>query len=788
VARTVICPHCQTKGNLPESAKASRIRCLHCGESFVAAAASAPESESPKVARQKQGQASASGRLTAPNSQGTVVQEVIRPAAGPPAPAASGSWRPVEGARPASGANPVILCALAAMSGIAVLMFGVLVMVFIQDESERELGEPDRGPDLPVVVAPRDYVEPKTSAEPIQKIPSAPEKSTAQLSPEPEPEPVRPTVKDPQEIARALKDATVLLRMKAGGKTISSGTGFVIEVQKDTVWLATNRQVAILDRSDPSSDLVPPGAKPELEAIFRSGQGSKLEQSLPATLIAADFSDDIFTDLAFLQVKGVHEPPAPVNVLGDFEAVEGTRFLEAGFPLEGTLNGTSETRTNPSVTVTGGRVAALRRDEVGRLSLIKIDGSSQSGSRGGPVIDEKSGQLLGVAVAKIGSVDPISIAIPAGELRRAFNGQVGAVDLTLQKSDKSSAELQVKAQVVDPKRNIKGVAVHIVPAVSNPLPSPLPDGSWPPVTKSKEVELAHDVNSDVASGSAKVALKGEGPASRKVLVQTGFKDAKGKYVYGKPREVTLPEKAGRILPPRRLDRVLRLARRTSINLLGPLLENSKECQLIKDEESLTIRIDMPAKLYTLAPELANSRGIPFHNAPITLAEIEGDFAAFVAVGGDIDPGATPPNNPRSKRGEKLPLSVQSQGLILYQDKDNFLRLERAETLSPKMPVVAHRLMIEFVLKGRHAIDPIYRDVPEPFTTLILVKRKGKIRCLYSPDDGTTIVPFEEFDIELPPRVHVGLSASNISTKPFTAVFEDFAILIDEAKIDQAIGE
>lgn len=787
MARTVICPHCQSKGNLPESAKASRIRCLQCGESFLAPAASAAASESSRVARQKEGQASASGRLTAPNSHGTLVQEVSRPAAGSPAPATNGSRRPVEGVKPVRGANPVILCALAAVSGIAVLMFGVLVMVFIQDESERELGEPDHGPDVPVVVAPREYVESKTSAEPIRNVPSAPEKSTAQLGPMPEPEPVlvRPKVKDPQEIARALKDATVLLRNKIGGKTISTGTGFVIEVQKDTVWLATNRQVAILDRSDPSSNLVPSEAKPELEAIFRIGQGSKVEQSLPATLIAADFSDDIFTDLAFLQVKGVRDPPAPVNVLGDFEAAVGTRYLEAGFPLEETLKGTSATKTNPLVTVTGGRVAALHRDEAGRLSLIKIDGGLQASSRGGPIIDEKSGQLLGVAVAKIGSVDPISLAIPAGELRRALNGQVGAVDLTLQKSDKSSAELQVKAQVVDPRRNVKGVAIHIVPAASNSLPSPLPDGSWPPVTKSKEVELAHDLNSDVALGSVKVALKGEGPASRKVLVQTGFKDAKGKYVYGKPREVVLPEQAGRILPPRRLDRVLRVARRTSINLLGPLLENSKECQLIKDEESLMVRIDMPGKLYALDPRLANKQNIPIHNAPITLADVEGDFAAFVAVGGDIDPGTSPPKDPK---GRKMAFTAQTRGLILYQDRDNFLRLERAEGFVPGTPAQVHRLLVEFVLKGRHAIDPIYRDVSEPYTLLIMVKRKGRLRCLYSPDDGTTIVPLEEFDIELPARVHVGLSASNVSTKPFIAVFEDFAILNDEVRIDQAIGE
>ena len=33
--------------------------------------------------------------------------------------------------------------------------------------------------------------------------------------------------------------------------------------------------------------------------------------------------------------------------------------------------------------------------------------------------------------------------------------------------------------------------------------------------------------------------------------------------------------------------------------------------------------------------------------------------------------------PKDRKGKDLPLTFQSGGLILYQDKNNFLRLERA---------------------------------------------------------------------------------------------------------------
>ena len=110
---------------------------------------------------------------------------------------------------------------------------------------------------------------------------------------------------DSAEVARRLKEATVYIKNKVAGRTLSSGTGFVIEVQGDAVTVATNRHVAVFDLSGVPERLVPKGSAPELQVVFRSGQGLQNEQALPAQIIAADTSDDLSTDLAFLIVSKV---------------------------------------------------------------------------------------------------------------------------------------------------------------------------------------------------------------------------------------------------------------------------------------------------------------------------------------------------------------------------------------------------------------------------------------------------------------------------------------------------
>ena len=79
---------------------------------------------------------------------------------------------------------------------------------------------------------------------------------------------------------RRIKDATVEVNYKIGGKTVATGTGFVIEVRGDTVLLATNRHVAAPGPDEAGGHPVAALSRPEIEAVFSSGQGQSREGSL----------------------------------------------------------------------------------------------------------------------------------------------------------------------------------------------------------------------------------------------------------------------------------------------------------------------------------------------------------------------------------------------------------------------------------------------------------------------------------------------------------------------------
>src|SRR5262249_22896791 len=158
------------------------------------------------------------------------------------------------------------------------------------------------------------------------------------------------------------------------------------------------------------------------------------------------------------------------------------------------------------------------------------------------------------------------------------------------------------------------------------------------------------------------------------------RDAQNVFHYSKPKEVTLPTEPGRIMPPGTLERQIKAVRTRSLSLLGPLVDPSKDCRLEKDESNFKGRIGVPGKMHTVSPEMVSRTNKPLHNSPMTLTDVEGDFAVIVEVTGEINPGPTPPKDRQSRT---LPFTVQSAGLIVYQDKDNFLRLERAGSVITK---------------------------------------------------------------------------------------------------------
>jgi len=660
-----------------------------------------------------------------------------------------------------------LIYALLGVGGVVVLLLSVLIVVLL-----RGGGSGEQAAEKPRAVA----------AETVAAVTPTPPPSVEAPEPAPPPAPKG----DSEEVLRHVKEATIYLKNKIGDKTISSGTGFVIEVRGDTVLLATNRHVAVPDISNVPERIAPRGSVPTIEAVFRSGQRQQ-EQSLAANIVAADLSEDLNTDLAFLVVHGVNRPPQPINPQVHFEPSEGIHYICAGFPLGGIIGKVTETHGNPSVTITGGRVAALRRDDHGQLNVIQVDGSLQPGNSGGPIIDENTGKLIGVAVAKVSSIDTIGFVVPAEEVRRCLAGRVGAVQLKRLDTSQTTA-LEVKAQVVDPKHLVQGVVVHVAPAAGAGSLAPDSTGNWPALPNTSPVELQKDDKTSTASGKVQVSLSGQNEAGRKILLQTAHRNGSGQLVYSKPKEILLPDKAGPVLTSGSLLRTMNQLRRKSFALLGPLIDPDKDCNLVKDEDSAKLKIEIPGKLHTLSPYVVTRKNkkLPLHNAPMTVTEVEGDFAAIVEVTGDIRPGTS---TPKDRQGNTLPFTYQGGGLIVYQDKDNFFRLERAASVIIDGLQPVNRLLIEAVKEGKEASGGyIYMDVPDRNILLILICRKGRVRCLFSPDGGNTLAVFREFELDLPHKVKVGLTAANISAKPFTANFENFTLLNDATKIDSEFGD
>ncbi|MEJ7638454.1 MAG: trypsin-like peptidase domain-containing protein [Singulisphaera sp.] len=556
-------------------------------------------------------------------------------------------------------------------------------------------------------------------------------------------------LESPAQANARVKDATVFIKVKVAGGS-GSGTGFVIRVDGDKALIATNDHVVSHESEGgegPEAEAKEKDkGRPNVTVVFRSGSGGNREQSAPATIIATDHDGN--RDLAILEVKGIKNLPKPVILSQKVEPVETMPVLIFGFPFGEMDQLLSSSQGNPAITINKGSVSSLRRDAYGQVAFVQIDGSINPGNSGGPVVDDR-GRLVGVAVAKINNTT-IGFAIPTLELIRMLEGRIGGITLALTALQPGTADLRVQAKLVDPLGRLKKAGLHIVraDAMSSPL-KPNPDGTWPPLPDARKVDLRSTSRPPRLS-----SMPFEEPKGRHILVQASYQNAQGRTVFTNPEPYEIPKEIGAIASLGGA----KASGNLSHKKLGALIDPAKDCKLSRDEKGLTITI--PGRLHINSPELKSK------NAPMALADIDGDFIAQVKIPGDLRPGSVPVR--------RSPFTFHGAGLLLWEDQNNFMRLERcAGTEGGGGLTLAHRVLIE-TCKGGKPAGHGYIDVPAMELYLRIERRKGALTCFFGPD-GKKWIALKPLAIEFPEKLKVGISASNTSKKEFPARFEEFIL-------------
>jgi hypothetical protein len=195
---------------------------------------------------------------------------------------------------------------------------------------------------------------------------------------------------------------------------------------------------------------------------------------------------------------------------------------------------------------------------------------------------------------------------------------------------------------------------------------------------------------------------------------------------------------------------------------GVLTDPDGDCAVRAEKEKLVITV--PGTNHNLNPAISI-------NAPRVLRSVEADFSATVKVSGDFQPGrrATIPGYP-----------FNGAGLLLWQDEQNFLRLERNLWWVPEVGRHAcYPPLVEYYQGGRYqGTNP--EGILEAFfqgrSTFLRLERIGnRVTAAYS-HDGKVWTTAREIAVTFPKKVFVGVAAVNSSDQPFSVEFEDFTVM------------
>ena len=239
------------------------------------------------------------------------------------------------------------------------------------------------------------------------------------------------------ELRNKFKAATVFVHTNNDG-AFGTGTGFVIKVDGDTVYMATNHHVINAERD---GEVV----HKERTRIRVTFDGDDREtESVKAELLAADEEHDI----AILKATRKN-PPTPFELFSNQTMEETLPITVFGYPLP---------KKGDGITVVNGSVASFNHDSFGSMRRIKVFGKVDPGNSGGPMVDNE-GAIIGVTVEKDRRSDNIGYAIPAFELHELLRGRLGNLHIS-QEGGPDEFDVKVLADVMDPLGTLSEVSLY----------------------------------------------------------------------------------------------------------------------------------------------------------------------------------------------------------------------------------------------------------------------------------------------------------------------------------------
>jgi regulation of enolase protein 1 (concanavalin A-like superfamily) len=203
---------------------------------------------------------------------------------------------------------------------------------------------------------------------------------------------------------------------------------------------------------------------------------------------------------------------------------------------------------------------------------------------------------------------------------------------------------------------------------------------------------------------------------------------------------------------------------------GDAVDPDGDCQFELDPGEDKVRIIVPGKTHILSAEIGRV------NAPRLLRDIKGDFDLIVRVAGA--------GNPAGKATTTLYPPYHGAGLLIWQDQENYVRLEIATDVQHRKarPYVNFEHRKDGTLAASSGIANT-----DGSSHLRLRRRGDEIYASFGPD-GLHWTSFSPLTAKLNDRVNVGVSAINSSTKLMTAEFEGLeALEIPEAARDPKAG-